>query len=250
MIEKLLDVKGILLVSICRELIIRVFRNIIFPAEEWPYAPELENTFAAVHDGQFILAHEFLAELLIIEAVGYFLSPAFPCVERIDRFLSELGAQFLECRRFNASQKNVAVTVADNGIAVVLVNGLELGLGLQYEACGYLSAADRGDQLLKVRDLSDIGHLIDEASYVHRQPSPVNIVRFFAQQVKKLCVYEGDQEVESRIRVGHDEKKSCLPVSYCIERQLVVGSDLTKFFNVKWRKPRTAAHEYTFQCFA
>ena len=78
---------------------------------------------------------------------------------------------------------------------------------MQYDAGGDLTAADSGNQFLKVRDLADVCRLVDEAAHMDGQLAAEFIVRFLAQEVEKLAVDHGDQEIEGAVRIAHDEKQ-------------------------------------------
>ena len=74
--------------------------------------------------------------------------------------------------------------VADDGVAVVLVERLELALCLQDKAGGDLAAADGSHELFQVRYLPDVGALVDEAAHMDGEPAAVYVVGLFTQQVK------------------------------------------------------------------
>ena len=40
---------------------------IVFPGEERPHTPDLQQAFSAVHDGQLIHVHEGLTQLLVVQ---------------------------------------------------------------------------------------------------------------------------------------------------------------------------------------
>ena len=46
-----------------------MLRNVVLVTEKRSHASKLQNTFAAVHDSDFVLRHELLAGLLIVQAV-------------------------------------------------------------------------------------------------------------------------------------------------------------------------------------
>ena len=60
--------------------------------EEGPDAPQLKNTLAAVHDGQFVYIHEGFAQLLIVQGMRSLAAPAFSGVVGVHRL-------FPQCRR-------------------------------------------------------------------------------------------------------------------------------------------------------
>ena len=84
------------------------------------------------------------------------------------------------------------IHISDDGVGVVLVDGLELALCLQDQAGGNLPASDGGDQLFQLGDLANVGALVDEAPHMDRQPPAVHIVGLFTEQVEKLGVAHGD----------------------------------------------------------
>ena len=182
--------------------------------------------------------------------MGGFPPTVLAGVVGVDGFLAQHGGQLLEGSRFLAAQEDGGIHVADDGIGVVLVDSFELGLCLQHQAGGNLTASDGGNQLFQPRDLSNIGGLVNEAPHMDRQPPAVHIVRFFAEQIEQLGVAHGDQEVKAIVRVAHNEEQSGFPISQGVQLQLVVGSDLPQFRNVEYGKARTAGNQNGFCGFA
>ena len=60
-VEILLDVKYVLLIVVPGQLIVWVLGQIVLVREKRPDTAQLQDALAAVHDGQFIPAHEFFA---------------------------------------------------------------------------------------------------------------------------------------------------------------------------------------------
>ena len=137
-----------------------------------------------------------------------------------------------------------------HGIGVVLVDGFQLGLRLQYQTGGNLTASDGGDQFFQFGNLADVGALVNEAPHMDRQPPTVHIVGFFTQKIEKLSVAHGDQEVKAIVRVAHNEEQGGFPVSQGVQLQLVVGSDLPQLRNIEHGKARTAGNQDGFCGFA
>ena len=129
--------------------------------------------------------------------------------------------------------------------ALSLVDGFELGLCLQHQTGGDLTASDSGNQLFQLGNLADVGTLVNETTHMDRQPPAVHIIRLFAQEVEKLGVAHGDQEVKAIVRVAHNEKQGGFPVSQGIQLQLVVGCDLPQLRDVEHGKSRTAGNQNT-----
>ena len=172
-----------------------------------------------------------------------FPAPALTGVERINGFLAQELLHLLERCLFLAAEKQQRIAVADNGIRVILVDRFELGLRLQDNTGGNLTAADGGDQLFKVGDLPDIGELVDQAADMHRQAASVHIIRPFAEQVEHLGVRHADEEVKAGIRVRHDEEQGCPLFSDGVQMQLIVGRDLPKLFDIEYREACAAADQ-------
>ena len=220
--------------------------DVILVREEWPHAPELEDTLTAVQHGQLVNVHKCLAGFLVVEAVGGLPPPALTGVVQVNGLLAQSGVQVLEGGGLRAAQEEGGVAVADDGVSIVLINGLELALSLQDQAGGDLTAADRSNELFKVWDLPDVGELVQEAPYMDGQPSAVLVIRLLAEQVEELGVDEGDQEVEGAVGVRHNEEQRRLPVSQGIQLQLVVGRDVPQFLDVKGRQSGTAGNQDGF----
>lgn len=67
--SKLLNVEGVFLVGVRRELVVGVAGQIVLAGKEGPNAPQLQNTFAAVQHGQLVRGHQLLAQLLVVGSV-------------------------------------------------------------------------------------------------------------------------------------------------------------------------------------
>ena len=249
-VEIFLDVKHVLLIIVAGQLIVGMLGQIVLVGEERPDTAQLEDALAAVHNGQLILAHQRLAQFLIVERVGSLPPPALAGVVGVDSLFPKHGFQLLQRGRLFAAQEDGGIHVADDGIGVVLVDSFELGLCLQHQAGGNLTASDGGNQLFQPRDLSNIGGLVNEAPHMDRQPPAVHIVRFFAEQIEQLGVAHGDQEVKAIVRVAHNQEQGGFPVSQGIQLQLVVGRDLPQLRDVEHGKARTAGNQDGFCGFA
>ena len=81
---------------------------------------------------------------------------------------------------------------------------------------------------------------------MHRKPAAIYIVRLFTQEVKKLRVAHGQQEVECVIRVGHDHEQRRLAITQGIQLQLIIGRQVAQLLYVEGRKTRTAGDEDAF----
>ena len=65
-----LDVKGVPLVKVGQQFVSRMRSNGLIINEIRCHASELQDTFAAVHDGDFVLRHQLLTDLLIVQPIG------------------------------------------------------------------------------------------------------------------------------------------------------------------------------------
>ena len=78
------------------------------------------------------------------------------------------------------------------------------------------------------------------------------VVRLFAQQIEKLAVDHGNQEIERRVRIRHDKKQrrflciALLPATERVQLQLVIRCQVEKLLNIEGRKPCAAAHQDRF----
>ena len=70
-IQELLNLKGEFLVEICRIFVVWVLRQVILIGQERTHATKLQDALAAIHHGQFIPAHELLAQLRIVGSVAW-----------------------------------------------------------------------------------------------------------------------------------------------------------------------------------
>ena len=210
----------------------------------------MENAFSSIHHGQLVNRHQGFAELLIVQAVRHLAASAFAGVVGVDCFLSKQLFHLLERRLLLAAEKQQRIAVANDGIRVVLVDGFELGLSLQDDACRDFAASDGGDQLLKIGDLPNVCKFVDEAADMNREPAAVHIIRLFAQQIEQLRISHADQEVETGVCVRHNQEQCCTLVPNGVQMQLVIGRNLAKLLNIKDRKACSAAHQNTLGCLA
>ena len=243
MVKKLLDVKEVLLVVVSGQLVIGMLGQVVLIREEGPHAAQLQDALAAVHNGQLIPAHEFVTGLLVRGAKGRAVAAGVRCVVEVDGFTAQSRRQLLESGIFRAAEEYLAVHVPDDGVGVVLIQRLELGLCLQDQAGRDFPAADGGHQLFEVRDLPDVGTLVDQAPHMDRQPPAVHIVGLFTEQIEQLGVNHRDQEVEGAVCVGHDEEQGCFSVAQGVEFQFIVGRNLPEFRNVKGGQAGTAGNK-------
>ena len=58
-----LDVKGVSLVVVSQQFVPRMLRYVVLITEKRSHASKLQDTFAAVHDGDLILRHQLFATM-------------------------------------------------------------------------------------------------------------------------------------------------------------------------------------------
>ena len=116
--------------------------------------------------------------------MGSFPPTALSGVVGVDGFLAQHGSQLLEGGWLLTAQEDGSIHVADDGICVILIDRLELTLRLQHQTGGNLTASDGGHQLFQLRDLADIGALVNETAHMDWEPAAIHIVGFFAEQIE------------------------------------------------------------------
>ena len=224
--------------------------NVILLAEERSYASQLHDTHAAVHDRQLILGHQVFSCLLIVDTVTPVGSPCVRGVEQINGLFTEHFRHLFQSGRFLAAQKDRRVAVAQNCISRVLVNGLQLTLGLQDDGRRDFTGSDRRNELIELRDLADVRKLIQQASDVDRQAPSEMVISPVTQQVEQLRIHDACDEIERIIRVTDDDEQRGLPVSHQIQLQFIVAHQVSQLFDVKRCKPCATGNKDTFRCLA
>ena len=67
-----------------------------------------------------------------------------------------------------------------------------------------------------------------------RQPTTVFIIRTVTQQVDKLALEHGENEIERSVRVAHNQKQHGLFISDGVQFHFIVLHQLPHFPDVKW----------------
>ena len=181
--------------------------------------------------------------------MGGFPPTALSGVVGVDGFLAQHSSQLLEGGRLLTAQEDGSIHVSDDGIGIVLIDRLELTLCLQHQTGGDLTALDGGNQLFQLGDLPDVGALINETTHMDREPAAIHIIGFFAEQIEKLGITHGDQEVKAVICITHNEEQGSFSISQSVQLQLIIGCDLTQLCNVEYRKARTTGNQDRLGCF-
>ena len=248
--QECFNVKSVLVIRIGSVLEIGVLGNVVLIRKERTHATQLEDALVSVHRRKLILAHQLFPQFLIVERVGGLSATALSGVVGVDGFLTQHGSQLLEGGWLLTAQEDGSIHVADDGIRIVLIDRLELTLRLQHQTGGDLTASDGCHQLFQLRDLADIGALVNETAHMDWEPAAIHIVGFFAEQIKQLGVAHRDQEVKAVICITHNEEQGSFPVSQRIQLQLVISCDLAQLCNVKYGKARTTGNKNRLGCFS
>ena len=239
-------VKDIFRVGVGRVSVIRVSGEVVLVRQKRPHAPQLEDALAAVQHRKLVHGRKLMAEFLEVLAVGFLAALADARVVAVYGLLAQGGGKLFQGGRLRAAEENTGVAVADDGVGVVLVDGLELALRLKHQTRRDFPAADGRHQLFQVGYLPDVGALVNQAAHMDREAPVVHIICFLAQQIEKLAVYHGDQEVKGAVRVADKKEQRRFFIPQLIKLQLVIGHDLPELGNIKRSQPCTAGNEDGF----
>ena len=66
---------------------------------------------------------------------------------------------------------------------------------------------------------------------MNRQSAAVDIVRFLAEEVEELCIRHTDEEIESAVRITHDQEQRCFLIPEGIQLQFVIGRQLPELLD-------------------
>ena len=120
----LFNIKGVPGVRVQKIFIVGVSGDVVLIREEGTHTAKLQDALAPVQNRQLVDGDKLFSELLIVQAVRHLAPAALTGVVGVDCFFAERLRQFLERGRLLSSKKNGAVTVADNGVRVVLIQSL------------------------------------------------------------------------------------------------------------------------------
>ena len=242
-VQELLDIEGVLGVIIGGVLVVRVLGQVVLVAQKRAHTPQLQDALAAIQHCQFIPAHKFVAEFLIVGSIAWAIATGIRIVVAVDGFLAECFGKIFQGGRLTAAEENLAVHVAHDGIRIIFVDGFQLAAGLQDQTRRDLTAADGSHQLFQLRNLTDVSTLIDQAPHMDRQLAAVLVIRLIAEQIEKLGVDHGDQEVKGAVRITHDEKQRRFSVAQLVQFQLIVHGGIPDFLNIEGCEPGTAGNK-------
>ena len=75
------------------------------------------------------------------------------------------------------------------------------------------------------------------------QLAAVLVICLIAEQIEKLRVDHGDQEVEGTVGITHNQKQCRFPVAQLVQFQFIIHGGIPNFLNVEGRKPGTAGNK-------
>ena len=82
------------------------------------------------------------------------------------------------------------------------------------------------------------------------QFAAVLVICLITEQIEKLCVDHGDQEVKCTVRIAHDKEQRRFPVTQLVQFQLIVHGGIPDFLNIKGCEPGTAGNKDGLSRFA
>ena len=168
-VQELLDIEGVLGVIVGGVLVVRVLGQVVLVAQKRAHTPQLQDALAAIQHRQFIPAHKFVAEFLIVGAIAWAIATGIGIVVAVDGFLAECFGKIFQGSRLAATQKYLTVHVAHDGIRIILVDGFQLAAGLQNQTRRDLTAADGSHQFFQLWNLTDVSTLINEAPHMDQR---------------------------------------------------------------------------------
>ena len=180
--------------------------QIVLVAQKWADTAQLQDALAAIQNSKLIPAHQLVAEFLVVGAIAWAIAAGIGIVVAVDGFLAECFGKIFQGGRLAAAEENLAVHVAHDGIRIILVDGFQLASGLQHKASRNLAAADGCHQFFQLRNLANVGTLVDQAAHMDRQLSAVHIICLVTEQIEKLGVDHADKEIERAVRIRHDKE--------------------------------------------
>ena len=242
-VQELLDIEGVLGVIIGGVLVVRVLGQVVLVAQKRAHTPQLQDALAAIQHRQFIPAHKFVAEFLIVGSIAWAIATGIGIVVAVDGFLAECFGKIFQGGRLTAAEEDLRIHIADNSVGVVLVDGFQLAAGLQNQTRRDLTAADGSHQLFQLRNLTDVSTLIDQAPHMDWQFAAVLVICLITEQIEKLCVDHGDQEVKGAVGIAHDEEQRRFPVAQLVQFQLIVHGGIPDFLNIEGCEPGTAGNK-------
>ncbi len=85
---------------------------------------------------------------------------------------------------------------------------------------------------------------------MNRQPPVIEIVRLVAEQVEKLALQHGNDEIEGGIGIAHNEEQRRFSVAHRVQFQFILRHNVSQFLDIEGRKAGAAAHQNAFESFA
>ena len=82
------------------------------------------------------------------------------------------------------------------------------------------------------------------------QPPVIEIVRLVAEQVEKLALQHGNDEIEGGIGIAHNEEQRRFPVAHRVQLQFILRHNVPQLLDIEGREAGAAAHQNAFESFA
>ena len=82
------------------------------------------------------------------------------------------------------------------------------------------------------------------------QFAAVLVICLITEQIEKLGVDHGDQEVKCTVRIAHDKEQRRFPVTQLVQFQLIVHGGVADFLNIEGCEPGTAGNKNRLGRFA
>ena len=217
---------------------------------------QVVDAFVVVQLRELVWREEFAAGALVVGGVaaGHALGVAGGA--DVDGLLAEQLAEPFSGGLLVAAEEEHAVAVADDGLPRVLVHGLQLGDGLEDDTDADLARADRGDELVEVRDASHVGELIEEAVQWRGEAFAGVGAAAADDAVEQALVEDRGQKVECRVLVGQGEEDGRLFVGMLVsalvlvrvsadpvDTEVVVGEDLPDRADCQWGETHAEADD-------
>ena len=83
-----------------------------------------------------------------------------------------------------------------------------------------------------------------------RQPPVIEIVRLVAEQVEKLALQHGYDEIEGGIRIAHNEEQRRFLVAHRVQLQFILRHNVPQLLDIEGGEAGAAAHQNALESFA
>lgn len=171
-------------------------------AEERWYASEQVDTPGGGDAAKFVRGEEFSRVLAgaacpaAVEAFG------FAGFDDVDGLVSEPVADVFGGAGFVATEEELAVAVAGDGLPVIPIEALALADGLEDDAAADSSASYGGYEPYEVGDFADVGEFVEHAVHIAVEHAVGFGVGFAYKRFEEALVEDAGDEGERGVGVG------------------------------------------------